>query len=226
MSARDEAVAMIRRICPAHLDADEYGRILAEKFDARDAEVRREATARIREFRPGRTADGFSPEYLRGYRAAWPIAADLIDPDLSGLDDDEWRASRIAARAEVRQQVADDLRRAEVPTFPAGESPEIVARTVRAVDVRIAEQGPEAPYGLADDATPDFFQPGRTYIDNSGRVFRCIALTTSPRNGEIRALGWYATSPGGWPSAEALDPGDFTHMGWTATAKNTTEDPV
>lgn len=39
MNARDEAVEMIRRICPPHLDADEYGRILAEKFDAHRAEV-------------------------------------------------------------------------------------------------------------------------------------------------------------------------------------------
>ncbi|MDL5205074.1 hypothetical protein [Streptomyces sp. ALI-76-A] len=39
MSARDEAVEMIRRICPAHLSADEYGRILAEKFDTHRAEV-------------------------------------------------------------------------------------------------------------------------------------------------------------------------------------------
>jgi hypothetical protein len=39
MSARDEAVEMIRRICPAHLSADEYGRILAEKFDTHRAET-------------------------------------------------------------------------------------------------------------------------------------------------------------------------------------------
>lgn len=43
MSARDEAVEMIRRICPPHLDRDEYGRILAEKFDAYRAEVLAEA---------------------------------------------------------------------------------------------------------------------------------------------------------------------------------------
>jgi hypothetical protein len=39
MSARDEAVEMIRRICPPHLSADEYGQILAEKFDAHRNEV-------------------------------------------------------------------------------------------------------------------------------------------------------------------------------------------
>lgn len=55
MSARDEAVEMIRRICPAHLSADEYGRILAEKFDAHRAEVLAEVTAwlvkKAREYR-------------------------------------------------------------------------------------------------------------------------------------------------------------------------------
>lgn len=43
MNARDEAVEMIRRICPPHLSADEYGQILAEKLDAYRAEVNAEA---------------------------------------------------------------------------------------------------------------------------------------------------------------------------------------
>jgi hypothetical protein len=43
VSARDEAVEMIRRICPPHLSADEYGQILAEKFNAHRAEVTAEA---------------------------------------------------------------------------------------------------------------------------------------------------------------------------------------
>jgi DNA-binding transcriptional ArsR family regulator len=43
MSARDEAIEMIRRICPPHLDADEYRLILGEKFDAYRAEVLAEA---------------------------------------------------------------------------------------------------------------------------------------------------------------------------------------
>lgn len=34
---------MIRRICPPHLSRDEYGRILAEKFDAHRAEILAEA---------------------------------------------------------------------------------------------------------------------------------------------------------------------------------------
>jgi hypothetical protein len=48
VSARDEAVEMIRRICPAHLSADEYGRILAEKFDAHRTEVLNEAAEILR----------------------------------------------------------------------------------------------------------------------------------------------------------------------------------
>ncbi|MEV6146389.1 hypothetical protein [Streptomyces sp. NPDC051992] len=37
------AVEMIRRICPAHLDRDEYGRLLAGRFAAHRAAVLREA---------------------------------------------------------------------------------------------------------------------------------------------------------------------------------------
>lgn len=47
MNARDEAVEMIRRICPAHLSADEYGRILAEKFDTHRAEALTEAKSEV-----------------------------------------------------------------------------------------------------------------------------------------------------------------------------------
>ncbi|MFD9630147.1 hypothetical protein [Streptomyces violascens] len=54
-----------------------------------------------------------------------------------------------AYRDEVRAEVAADVHRAGLPSFPAGERPELVAKTVRAVDVRIAEQGTEAPYGVA-----------------------------------------------------------------------------
>lgn len=46
----------------------------------------------------------------------------------------------------ARATAADDVHRAELPTFPADETPEIVARTVRAIDVRLAAQGSDAPY--------------------------------------------------------------------------------
>lgn len=48
MSARGEAVEMIRRVCPPHLSADEYGQILAEKFDEHRTEVLNEVAATLR----------------------------------------------------------------------------------------------------------------------------------------------------------------------------------
>ncbi|MCT9092933.1 hypothetical protein N4G70_29275 [Streptomyces sp. ASQP_92] len=55
-------------------------------------------------------------------------------------------------RTEVRAEVAADIRRAELPSFPAGERTDLVAKTMRAVDVRIAEWGAEAPYGVTEQA--------------------------------------------------------------------------
>ncbi|MGW1039851.1 hypothetical protein [Streptomyces sp. NPDC002547] len=59
MSARDEAVEMVRRICPPHLSADGYGQLLGEKFDAyrvevvaeRDMEIVRWLGKKAREYR-------------------------------------------------------------------------------------------------------------------------------------------------------------------------------
>lgn len=64
------------------------------------------------------------------------------------------RASELidAFVAEVRNEAADDVHRAELPTFAATEDPELVAKVVRAVDVRLAEQGPDAPYGVTREA--------------------------------------------------------------------------
>lgn len=59
-----------------------------------------------------------------------------------------------------------------------------------------------------------FFEHGRTY-ESDGRTFQCIAIEAFPLSGEPRAIGWYATSSGGWPSVEALDPDDWKHGGWT-----------
>jgi hypothetical protein len=69
MSARDEAVEMIRRICPPHLSADEYGRILAEKFDAHRAEALREAADKLTlELAPEQPGAG--PGFLLALRLA------------------------------------------------------------------------------------------------------------------------------------------------------------
>ena len=99
-------------------------------------------------------------------------------------------------RAEVRAEAAADVHRAELPKFPAGETPENVAKVVRAVDVRLAQRGAEAPYGvLASDVLPDFYEPGYVYsypryADGYDWKFRCDAITTHPEDGERTALGW------------------------------------
>ncbi|WP_033307393.1 hypothetical protein RFN58_07170 [Streptomyces iakyrus] len=95
----------------------------------------------------------------------------------------------------VRAEAAADVHRAELPTFPAGETPENVAKVVRAVDVRLAERGAEAPYGVekgTEAAAPDFFQPGHTYSAANGTawMFRVDVVTTHPEDGERTALGW------------------------------------
>jgi hypothetical protein len=55
---------------------------------------------------------------------------------------------RAEIEREVRAEIADDIHRAELPTFAASENPELVAKVVRAVDVRLASDGPTAPYGV------------------------------------------------------------------------------
>ncbi|RCH70539.1 hypothetical protein DT019_03345 [Streptomyces sp. SDr-06] len=69
-------------------------------------------------------------------------------------------------RAEVRAEVAADVHCAELPTFPAGERPELVAKIVRAVDVHVAQWGAEAPYGVAavSDARIDALREASTCL--------------------------------------------------------------
>lgn len=123
-------------------------------------------------------------------------------------------------RAEVLQEAKRDVVAWLVKKAREGTPIERLADKVDRGAIRIFLETGKPDSRTA--AAPDFFQPGHTYTDNCGRVFRCIALTTDPMTGEIRAFGWYATQPGGWPSAEALDPDDYTHMGWTDTATHNT----
>lgn len=122
-----------------------------------------------------------------------------------------------AYRAEVRAEAAADVHRAELPTFPAGETPVNVAKVVRAVDVRLAERGAEAPYGVEQgaDATPapDFFQPGHTYTANEPFTapelrpnFQCVAVAIHPTTGNRRALGFEQRGAGArWASSSMRD---------------------
>lgn len=107
----------------------------------------------------------------------------------------EVRDALDAFKAEVRAEIVGDIHSARLPTFAASESPMLVAKVVRAVDVRLAAQGPEAPYGnvegsRATDATPDFFQPGHVY-KHAAWTFRCDTVTTHPDTNERTVLGWF-----------------------------------
>lgn len=91
MNARDEAVEMIRRICPPHLSADEYGQILAEKFDVHRTETLAEVTTwltkKAREFR----ADGQRQHADLASSLASKVARGAVRPDnlrmLAGTDE-------------------------------------------------------------------------------------------------------------------------------------------
>lgn len=50
----------------------------------------------------------------------------------------------------LRQRIAQDVNRADAPKFPAEETPEEVARTVRAIDIRLILMGSEAPYWVPE----------------------------------------------------------------------------
>ncbi|MGW2920365.1 hypothetical protein ACWDBF_21240 [Streptomyces angustmyceticus] len=50
------------------------------------------------------------------------------------------------ARADERRRVADEIHRADRPTFPDGERPDLIVSTLRNIHARIASDGPDAPY--------------------------------------------------------------------------------
>jgi hypothetical protein len=65
---------------------------------------------------------------------------------------------------------------------------------------------------------PKFFEVDRTYAADRWQ-FHCLAVTSHPRTGEARAIGWY-TSKTGLPSVEALDPDDWEHGGWAEVTED------
>lgn len=79
----------------------------------------------------------------------------LLAADASGVEEDfpqfaqvldEYAAAEVAA---LREEIADDIHRAELPVFAVNERPDLVAKTVRAVDVRLVSMGYAAPYWVA-----------------------------------------------------------------------------
>jgi hypothetical protein len=65
---------------------------------------------------------------------------------------------------------------------------------------------------------PGFFEVDRTYAAERWQ-FQCLAVTSHPRTGEARAIGWY-TSKTGLPSVEALNPDDWEHGGWAEVTED------
>ncbi|KIZ16879.1 hypothetical protein [Streptomyces natalensis] len=72
----------------------------------------------------------------------YAASAHLDDGPLDELLD----AVEAEARADERKRVADEIHRADRPTFPDGERPDLVVSTLRNVHARIAAHGPDAPY--------------------------------------------------------------------------------
>jgi enoyl reductase-like protein len=53
-----------------------------------------------------------------------------------------------------RERIAQDVNRARRPVFAKGETPENVAKTTRAIDIRLIEMGPAAPYWVPEAGEP------------------------------------------------------------------------
>lgn len=62
-------------------------------------------------------------------------------------------------------------------------------------------------------ATPDFFQPGRTYRRRRWH-FECLAVAPNPFNGETRAVG-FLHRPGEPATVTELDRDAWEEQGWT-----------
>ncbi|MFJ4926900.1 hypothetical protein [Streptomyces sp. NPDC088736] len=122
---------------------------------------------------------------------------------------DETRRILDAYRAEVLAE-ADLLPKADVVAWLTKKAREETPIELLASK---AERGAIRPDNLLMLPRAGFFEHGRTY-ESSGRTFQCLAIDSFPRSGEPRAIGWYATASGGWPSVEALDPDDWERGGW------------
>ncbi|MEV6180138.1 hypothetical protein [Streptomyces sp. NPDC052015] len=204
MSARDEAVEMIRRICPAHLSADEYGQILAEKLDAYRTEVLAKAIGRLRAIPVTCTALTGPVWYGDGWNSAITCLEEIAEYQVP--DDEAYpgelqmlRALALGVRVAARKGDMNEVQRLAL---------DHAARDGDARD--------NAKQGAAD-----FFQPGHTYTDGNGyrapeitTIFRVEHVTRHPDRGHLRAIGWAKTGePGSKWHGDFRDEGEFG--GWT-----------
>lgn len=205
---------MIRRICPAHLSADEYGQFLAEKFDAHRAEALAEAKTEVIAWllKKGHEQATWDTEVLASKvdRGAVRIflgtghyrdAMDEHRTEVLAADGQAYDGELAMARGLIRvlRTVArqDDLR----------EVQRLLIEHASDETAAYAERGMVA----APTATP-FFQIGHTYRSRY-RTFRCDAISPHPITGETRAIGWL-TDDGTLPGLWAMDPDDYRLGGW------------
>jgi len=114
-----------------------------------------------------------------------------------------------AIRAEVLREAAD--RMAELLKETPEYGPWVADQLRRMADEAATEKA--TPTG---EATPDFFQPGRTYRSRrcGDFQFRCLAIDTHPDTGVLRAFGWrYSARPNVWRPTD-LDADDWSCCGW------------
>ncbi|MGJ5831360.1 hypothetical protein [Streptomyces ossamyceticus] len=208
MSARDEAVEMIRRICPPHLSRDEYGRILAEKFDTHRTEVLAKAIGRLRAIPVDCTALTGPVWYGDGWNSAITCLEEIADyqtPDDEAYPGELQRLRALALGLRVAALRKEDLAEAQRLLVVHAEH-EMNAREKSAIEA----------------TTTQFFEPGRSYTSvgasGIGLRFVCEHITVDPLNGRREAWGWLHRSDGtrrmermwdaDWPNWTADEAGD------------------
>jgi hypothetical protein len=131
--------------------------------------------------------------------------------------------ARLAAMTDEADQYTAELENEGVDSSSTMYAQHIGLRRARDEVRRMA--GGEKATAEAATATPDFFQPGRTYTDGNGyrapelvSYFRVEHVTRHPDRGHLRAIGWIRSGApdSGW-HGDFRDEGEFE--GWTAVTE-------
>lgn len=191
MNARDEAVEMIRRICPPHLSADEYGQILTEKFDAHRAEVLNEGADEI---------VAANDRLLWATQPGMHWAADLLREMATAHTQPE-EATAPAATATPQP-----------PVCPVCQNPGCCCRCFGKTPRTDCPHAAAAPF-----FQPGHTYSAHLHADIR---FECLALSADPDTGEQQAIGWRFSPPHDGIRRHrlaALDASDWACCGWTDT---------
>ncbi|WP_060887617.1 hypothetical protein [Streptomyces caniscabiei] len=204
MSTRNEAVEMIRRICPPHLDRDEYGRILAEKFDTHRTQVLAKAIGRLRAIPVDCTALTGPVWYGDGWNSAITCLEEIAEyqtPDDEAYPGELQRLRALALGLRVAALRKEDLAEAQ-----------------RLLTVHAEHETNAREKGVTETEAPDFFQRDRTYTSvgagGVGLRFVCEHVTVDPKAGDREAWGWLLRANG---TRRMLRVWDDDWPQWTAT---------